>query len=75
MLLLSSIVIVVGVKNNVPEVVDTVFITVPEATVVLVNELKTLPLPAPAATSPMSPLAPDNIVATTRLSPNENGSA
>ena len=75
MLLLSSIVIVVGVKNNVPEVVDTVFITVPEATVVLVNELKTLPVPAPDGRSPMSPLSPESMMSTSRLSPEVNGAA
>jgi len=75
MLLLSSIVIVVGVKNNVPEVVATVFITVPEAIVVLVNELNTLPVPAPEGRSPMSPLSPDNMISTSKLSPEVNGAA
>ena len=74
-LLLSSTIIVVGVKNNVSEVVDTVLIIVPDATVVLVKELKTLPAPAPDGRSPMSPLSPESMISTSRLSPEVNGAA
>jgi len=74
-LLLSSTIIVVGVKNNVSEVVDTVLIIVPDATVVLVKELKTLPAPAPAGRSPTSPLSPESMMSTSRLSPEANGAA
>jgi hypothetical protein len=74
-LLLSSIVIVVGVKNKVLEVVDTVFITVPAVTVVLVSELNTLPVPAPDGKEPTSPLSPDSMISTSKLSPDANGAA
>ena len=75
MLLLESMVIVVGSRNKVLEVVDTVFITVPAVTVVLVKELKTLPVPAPSGSEPTSPLSPDNMISTSKLSPEANGAA
>ena len=75
MLLLESTVMVVGSKNSVLEVVDTVFITVPAATVVLVSELNTLPVPAPDGKEPTSPLSPDSIISTSKLSPDVNGAA
>lgn len=75
MLLLESTVMVVGSKNKVVEVVDTLFITVPAATVVLVSELNTLPVPAPDGKEPTSPLSPDSMMSTSRLSPDVNGAA
>ena len=75
MLLLESTVMVVGSKNKVLEVVDTVFITVPAATVVLVRELNTLPVPAPDGKEPTSPLSPDSMISTSKLSPDVNGAA
>ena len=75
MLLLESTVMVVGSKNKVLEVVDTVFITVPAATVVLVSELNTLPVPAPDGKEPTSPLSPDSMISTSKLSPDANGAA
>ena len=75
MLLLESTVMVVGSKNKVLEVVDTVFITVPAVTVVLVKVLKTLPVPAPSGSEPTSPLSPDNMISTSKLSPEANGAA
>lgn len=75
MLLLESTVIVVGSKNRVLEVVDTVFITVPAVTVVLVRELNTLPVPAPVGRSPISPLSPDSMISTSKLSPDVKGAA
>jgi len=75
MLLLESTVIVVGSKNRVLEAVDIVFINVPAATVVLLKELNTLPVPAPSGNSPTSPLSPDSMISTSRLSPEANGAA
>ena len=75
MLLLESTVMVVGSKNRVLEVVDTVFITVPAATVVLVSELNTLPVPAPDGKEPTSPLSQDSMISTSKLSPDVNGAA
>ena len=75
MLLLESTVMVVGSKNKVLEVVDSVFITVPAATVVLVSELNTLPVPAPDGKEPTTPLSPDSMISTSKLSPDVNGAA
>ena len=75
MLLLESTVMVVGSKNRVLEVVDTVFITVPAVTVVLVRELNTLPVPAPDGKEPTSPLSPESMISTSKLSPEANGAA
>ena len=74
-LLLESTVMVVGSKNKVVEVVDMLFITVPAATVVLVRELNTLPVPAPEGNEPTSPLSPDSMISTSKLSPDANGAA
>ena len=74
-LLLVSTVMVVGSKNKVVEVVDMLFITVPAATVVLVRELNTLPVPAPDGNEPTSPLSPDSMISTSKLSPDANGAA
>ena len=74
-LLLESTVMVVGSKNKVVEVVDMLFITVPAATVVLVRELNTLPVPAPDGNEPTSPLSPDSMISTSKLSPEANGAA
>ena len=75
MLLLESTVMVVGSKNRVLEVVDMLFITVPAATVVLVSELNTLPVPAPDGNEPTSPLSPDSMISTSKLAPDVNGAA
>ena len=74
-LLLESTVMVVGSKNKVVEVVDTGLITVPAVTVVLVRELNTLPVPAPDGNEPTSPLSPDSMISTSKLSPDVNGAA
>ena len=74
-LLLESTVMVVGSKNKVVEVVDMLFITVPAATVVLVRELNTLPVPAPDGKEPTSRLSPDSMISTSKLSPDVNGAA
>jgi len=75
MLLLESTVMVVDSRNKDAEVVDTVFIIVPAATVVLLRELITLPVPAPSGADPASPLSPANMMSTSRLSPEVNGAA
>lgn len=66
---------VVGSINKVDDAVDTVFIIVPAATVVLLKELNTLPVPAPSGISPASPLSPESMISTSRLSPEVNGAA